>query len=147
MVSAPTDGWQTFDDPRFELRFRYPDPTPEGRAVRAIERAHGSAGGVHLLSDGRELYVELMRLPAMPPTEEYAAHREALEKRFGAESVSKLGSTYLAGQPARTYSFRWPEGERVAVLLATASATYRVIYNSASPLNARVVATFELRRG
>jgi hypothetical protein len=146
MVDASDRRWRTFDDPRFELGFRYPDPTPGGQAVTRAERTHGDAFGVHLHTDDWELYVELMRYSATPATALYAEHHAALVKRFGTESVSKLGSTFLAGQPARTYSFRWAEGERVAIVVSSASATYRVIYNPLSPLNEAVLATFELRK-
>ena len=28
-MAANVDGWKRFDDPRFELMLRYPDPTPD----------------------------------------------------------------------------------------------------------------------
>ena len=138
--------WKTFDDPRFELTFRYPDPTPEGREVRRIEgETDGGGLRVHHLTAERELYVEVVRFPPLAAEDEYERHKRYLEQRFGAEALGELLPATLADRPAQSYAFSWPEGQRVAVVLRTDSWTYRVIYNSASPLNERVLATFELK--
>jgi hypothetical protein len=137
--------WRAFDDARFELRFRYPDPTPRGQRVQKIDVDLGTALLVHHRTEDRELYVELRRYPPQSAREEYDRHRPELEVRFGDGAVSALTETALAGRPAHTYAFRWPEGERVAIVASSDSWTYRVIYNSASPLNPQVLATFEWR--
>lgn len=141
-----TAGWHAFDDPRIELSFRYPDPTPGGQAVRKIDAERDGALIVHYLTEDRELYFELRRYPRLTAHEEYGRHRVYLEDRFGAGAVSPLTETTLAGRPSHTYSFRWPEGERVSIVLSTGAATYRIIYNSASSLNAEVLATVEIIR-
>jgi hypothetical protein len=143
MTATPSD-WRALDDPRFELRLRYPDPTPQGRAVHRDEGMQGDALRLHLYSAERELYVELMRFPLMPDDEEYRTHRDALSARFGEGSVSDLCAAIVAGRAGHGYGFRWKEGEREALLVSTASHTYRIIYNSASLLNTQVVATLEL---
>jgi len=68
-----------------------------------------------------------------------------LEERFGAGAVSSLRSSTLGSQPAQEYVFTWPEGERMAVLASTDEWTYRLIYNSASPPNSRVLETVAWR--
>jgi hypothetical protein len=144
-MTASLDGWKAFDDPRFELRLRYPDPTPDGRAAQVIEHPQDDGMAVHILSAERELYVEVARFPPIGAEEEYRRHRVRLEERFGADAVTPLRAATLGSRPAHEYVFTWAEGERTAVLASTASWTYRVIYNSASPLNARVLGTVEWR--
>jgi hypothetical protein len=140
-------GWRWFDDPRFELRLRYPAEHPSGTPVEIAERTLEDGFAVHLRSADRELYVEIARMAPIAPEEEYRRHLPALTARFGEGAVSKLGSTLLAGEPARTYAWRWDGDERIAIVLATAAATYRVVYDPASSLIAAIVATCELRRG
>src|SRR5947209_14724060 len=135
-MAANVDGWKLFDDPRFELMLRYPDPTPEGRAAQVIEHAQDDGMAVHILSAERELYVEVSRFPPFGEEEEYRRHRVKLEERFGAGAVSELRASTLGGGAAQEYVFRWAEGERTAVLASTGSWTYRGICNSASPRNA-----------
>ena len=138
------DAWHVFDDPRFELRFRYPDPTPRGRTVTPSEGGYSEGLRMHFASAERELYVEVVRFPLLPHDEEYRRHRAYLEGRFGERAVTQLADATLAGRPAHTYAFSWPEGRRIALLLSTAAWTYRVIYNPDSELNARVIETFEV---
>jgi hypothetical protein len=142
---SDSGGWRTFDDERFELRLRYPDPTPEGRAVTVSEGGYTEGLRMHFASAQRELYVEVVRFSPMAHEDEYRRHRAYLEGRFGERAVTKLAEATLAGRPAHTYAFSWPEGRRVALLLSTAAWTYRVIYNPDSELNARVIETFEVK--
>ena len=115
-MAANVDGWKRFDDPRFELMLRYPDPTPDGRAAQVIEHAQDDGMAVHKLSAERELYVEVARFPPIGAEEEYRRHRVKLEERFGAGAVTELRASTLGSRPAQEYVFRWPEGERTAVL-------------------------------
>src|SRR5207302_289287 len=146
-MATNADGWKLFDDPRFELTVRYPDPTPEGRAAQVIEHAQDDGMAVHILSAERELYVEVARFPPIGAEEEYRRHRVKLEERFGAGTVTELRASTLGSRPAQEYVVRWAEGERTAALASTESWTYRLIYNSASALNARVLETVEWRGG
>jgi hypothetical protein len=140
-----TNDWLTFDDPRFEVRLRHPSVTPGGEPVERIESRPGDALRVHIRSDSREAYVELTRYPPMPAEEEYGRHKPYLEERFGAGAVTPLTKTEVASWPAQTYAFAWPGGERTVLLLRTATATYRVIANSGSPLNHQIIDTIEVR--
>jgi hypothetical protein len=139
-----TAGWKTFDDPRFEVRFRYPDPTPGGSPAQKFDTEVDGTLLVHHRTDDRELYVELRRLPLQSARDEYERHRPVLEARFGAGAVSELRPTTIAGRDAHAYGFRWPDGERVAIVFSTSHWTYRIIYNSASPLNEDVLATVKV---
>ena len=137
--------WELFDDQRFELRFRYPTVTPYGLAVTKLDYAVRDAQRIHVFSEGREVYVELTRYPSMPAQEEYGRHRPDLERRWSELEISDLEETRFAGRAAHAYTFRWAEGERVAVLVRTEAALYRVLYNSRSELNAEILATFAFR--
>src|SRR5262245_26958243 len=141
MTANRRDGWKLFDDAKFELTLRYPDPTPGGRQAQVVEHPQNDGIAVHIVSAERELYVEIARFPPIGADGEYARHKPRLEERWGAGIVSDLSASTLGGRPAHLYVFRWPEGERTAVLASTDDYTYRVIYNSASPLNADVLAT------
>lgn len=145
MPTGPHAGWKTFDDPRFELTFRYPDPTPQGRPVEVLEGGYTYGLRMHFASPERELYIEVVRFDPLPHEEEHARHKALLEGRDREHSVSALTPATLAGRPADSYVFTFPEGRRVALLLSTATATYRVIYNPESPLNDDIIATFALK--
>jgi hypothetical protein len=141
--------WQPLAQPGFSVHLRYPAVTPRGHAVeRTEERADDHRGNlerVHLRSrDGGELYVELVRFFGLTPEEEYASHRPALERGFGAGSVTALDQTSVQGRPAWTYGFRWDEGERAVLLLQVGGDTYRLIYDPRSPLNDEVVETLAI---
>jgi len=142
-----TSTWQLLDDARFELTFRYPDPTPRGQQAHVVPGAYGEYERIHVLSEDRELYVEVVRVPPMSAEEEYRTHAAYLGERFGPDAVGALGHTTIAGRAAQAYRFRWPEGERTAIVVSTAGATYRIIYNSASALNEDVLATLAFRAG
>ena len=136
--------WLTLDDPRFEVRFRYPSVTPGGEPVGITENQQDEALRVLVRSASREAYVELIRYPPMPAEQEYQTHKPYLEERFGAGAVTPLTETEVASRPAHTYAFAWPEGEREVLLLRTAAATYRVIFNSRSALNRQIINTIEI---
>jgi hypothetical protein len=144
-MALDTSTWQLLEDGRFELRLRYPAVTPGGRTARIVSGDYDGAPRIQALSGERELYVEVVRFPRMAAGEEHTRHRAYLERRFGAGSVSELRETTLAARPAHEYEFRWPEGQRVAVIVSSERWTYRIIYNSASPLNLEVLATVELQ--
>ncbi len=63
MTADPHAGWKRFDDPRFELTLRYPDPTPQGRDVTVSEGGYTEGLRMHFASAERELYVEVVRFP------------------------------------------------------------------------------------
>jgi hypothetical protein len=140
-----TNDWRQFADPRFEVRFRYPAVTPRGEPVEATESQPGDGLRVHARSANRDVYFELTRYPPMPGEDEYRQHKPYLEGRFGEGAVTDLTETRVASRSAQTYAFAWPDGERVVLLVRTATATYRVIYNPRSPLNAAILATLEVR--
>lgn len=68
-----------------------------------------------------------------------------LRVRFREGSVTDLTETRMDSLPAQSYTFAWPEGDRIVLLVRTATATYRVIYNPRGPLNAEILATLEMR--
>jgi hypothetical protein len=147
------EDWQRFTHPRFRVEFRYPDVTPRGRPVKRIEEQvddhRGEMERVHISSpDRRELYFELARFGGITPKDEYANHKQYLEQRFGADSITALTETSLQDRPAWTYAFRWDgeEGpkERAALLLQVGDDTYRVIYDPRSALNDQVIATLRI---
>ncbi len=142
-MTVSPDNWKLFDDPKFELTVRYPNPTPQGREAHVVEHPQDDGIAVHLVRDERELYVEISRFPLVGAEAEYARHRPRLEERWGAGVVSDLREATLGRRAAQQYVFRWPEGERTAVLASTDGWTYRVLYNSASSLNAEVLRTLE----
>jgi len=140
--STDSSDWQQFLRPGFKLRFSYPTVTPEGRAVDVAEEEREGASGVHLTSqDSQELYVEVRHFAGLTPDQEYARHKPYLEQRFGAGSVSDTSATTLGGFPAWTYTFRWDQGERSAILFNLAGDTYRIIYDPRSPLNEQIIST------
>jgi hypothetical protein len=122
--------WRTFDDPRFELQFRYPAVTPGGEPIAVTEDQVGDAVRIHLRSASGEVYVELVRLPPVTAADEYRTHRPALERCFGPGAVSVLTETRVGSRPAWAYTFAWPAGERAALLLRTTTATYRAILDT-----------------
>ena len=112
--------WRLFTDPHFDLRFNYPDPTPQGHAVDKVEGQRDNVLRVNLTSQGsRELYFELMKFPDLPPREEYRRHKSSLERQFADLdfTITELQETRLAERPAWTYTFTWRDGERVVVLV------------------------------
>gem|GEM_PF-5488940 len=44
-------------------------------------------------------------------------------------------------QPAYEYSFKWKHGARIVRLIEIENATYRILYDPSSPLNARILST------
>jgi hypothetical protein len=143
------EDWQRYANPRFRLEFRYPDPTPRSHEVERNEhRIHDERGEmerVHLSSPASgELYFELSRFVGISPQDEYASHRPFLEERFGAGAVTELAETTLLERRAWRYRIRWPEAERVVLLLPLDGDTYRVIYDPRSDLNQEVVATLSI---
>src|SRR5205823_4601694 len=95
LVRTALDGWKLFDDPRFELTLRYPDPTPQGRPAQVFEHPQDDGMAVHILSAERELYVEVARFPPIGADEEYRRHRVTLEERFGTGAVTPLRAATL----------------------------------------------------
>ena len=142
--SMHMESWQLFTDPRFELRFHYPATTPQGHSVEKTEDQHDDVLRVHLVSrDSQELYFEVVEYPNLLPREEYEQHRAYLEQRFDDLAITELQETSLALLPAYAYSFKWDQGERAVLLIPKDQATYRVIYDPRSPLNAQVLSTTE----
>ncbi len=141
--------WPRFTRPGFRLEFCYPAVTPQGHAVeRTEEQAVDHCGDierVHLTSrDCRELYVEVVRFRDLATQDEYLQHRQYLDQRFGAGSVSGLTETSLREWPAWAYAFRWDEGERSVLSFQVARDTYRIIYDPRSGLNTQVLATLTI---
>ncbi len=140
--SVHIENWQLFTDPQFELRFHYPATTPRGHAVEKTEGQQDDVLRVHLVSrDSRELYFEVVKYPDLPAREEYERHRAYLEQRFDDLAITELQETSLASQPAYAYAFKWGNGERAVLLIHKDQATYRIIYDPHSPLNAQVLST------
>ena len=134
--------WQLFADPRFELRFRYPLTTPGGHSVEKIEGQRDDTVRVHLVSQGsQELYFEVMKFLDLSPEEEYQRHKADLVQRFEALTITALDETRLGGLPAYRYALTWPDRERAVILVHKGRATYRIIYDPRSALNAQVLST------
>ena len=130
------EDWQRYSNPRFRLEFRYPDPTPRGHEVeRNEQRVHDERG---------ELYFELSRFVGISPQDEYASHRPFLEQRWGDGAVTELAETALLERQAWRYGIRWPEADRVVLLLPLDGYAYRVIYDPRSELNEDVLATLAI---
>jgi predicted nucleotidyltransferase len=143
--SDPTTCWTQFSDPRFDVRFRYPTVTPRGDRVERQESQEGDALRVHVLSAGRDVYFEVRRYPSLTGEEEYRRHSTHLRGRFSDLVLSDLTATHHGAHPAHTYSFSWGDGERVVLLIPTAGALHRVIYNPRAPLNHTILATLAVR--
>jgi hypothetical protein len=139
------ESWQLFDDVRFPFTLRYPNVTPSGFEVQKLDYMARDAQRVHFLSKSREIYVEVTKYPETTPEEEYARHRPNLEQRWEKLSITELEDAEFASRPAKRYVFRWPEGERVVMLIPAGGALYRVLWDTASVLNPDVLATFEFR--
>jgi len=134
--------WQLFADPQFKLRFHYPRTTPQGHSVETIESQHEDALRVHLASVGsQELYFEVMKLCDLTPQQEYQQHQGDLAQRFVGVTISELEETKLGSRPAYSYRFSWSDKERAVMLVQLDRATYRIIYDPRSTLNAQVLST------
>ena len=113
------DAWQQFGDPRFALRFRYPETTPGGHVVDRLEEERDGVLRVHLISrDSPEVYFEVRRYSNLAPSDEYTRHTADLSQRFARDNfaVTGLQATELAGRPALSYTFQWDQKTRVVVL-------------------------------
>jgi hypothetical protein len=142
-------GWQRFLRPDFGVEFSYPVVTPKGQAVERDDEPFRDCPRVHLSTpDRQELYLEVVRFDDLAPEDEYREHRPYLEKRFGADSITALTETTLAGRPAWSYAFQWREGERPmersVLLLGVGRDSYRIIYDPRSELNAAAIATLTI---
>ncbi len=136
--------WHVFTDPRFELRFSYPDPTPLGHAVERTEGQRDGVLRVHFRSRGsRELYWEISKFPGLSPAQEYERHKPVLERQFAGSNfaITDLREGAIAGRLASTYTFTWRDGERIVLLVAIARSTYRILYDPHASLSAQVLAT------
>ena len=143
-TSVHIENWQLITDSRFKLHFHYTATTPRGHAVEKTEGQQDDVLRVHLVSsDSRELYFEVVKYPNLLPREEYEQHRAYLEQRFDDLAITELQETSLALLPAYAYSFKWDQGERAVLLIHKDQATYRVIYDPRSPLNAQVLSSTE----
>lgn len=134
--------WQLFADPRFKMHFHYPLTTPQGHTVEKVESQREDALRVHLASAGsHELYFEAMKLSDLTPQEEYQRHHADLVQRFVGLSITALQETRLGSRAAYSYRFTWSDKERAVILVHQERATYRIIYDPRSALNAQVLAT------
>ena len=87
----------------------------------------------------------MTKYPETTAEEEYARHRPDLEQRWEELSITELEDAEFASSPAKRYVFRWPEGERVVMLIPGDGALCRVLWDTASVLNPDVLATVEFR--
>ena len=109
-----------------------------------IERQEAEAIRVHFTSkNSHELYFELTKYIDLSPPIEYQHHKESLEKRFDPFSISDLKEIRWMAQPAYKYSFKWKQGARIVRLIETENATYRILYDPSSPLNAQILSTLQ----
>ena len=93
--------------------------------------------------DGRELYFEITKYFDLPVQVEYKRHKESLKKRLEQFSTSDLKEIRWMSQPAYEYSFKWNHGARIVRLIETENATYRILYDPKSPLNAQILSTIQ----
>jgi phenylpropionate dioxygenase-like ring-hydroxylating dioxygenase large terminal subunit len=143
----PMENWQTFTDPRFQLRFRYPAVAPNDHMVEMIEQETSDFSRVHLISrDSQEVYFEVRRHRDLLPQEEYRQHRAYLEKRFEEQGfrITELTDRRIGESVAHQYSFQWDEKQRVAILIQQDRITYRIIYDPTSPINIQMLSSMEL---
>ncbi len=128
--------WHTLALPTFALRFQYPDTTPDGHPVEMDEvRLHVRSAG------STEVYFEVSRHLHVSAHEWYAHEARGLRARFADVRVTPLQASTVAEQPAFTFSFRWAEGQRTAVLIEQNTALYRILYDPRSPYNLELLAT------
>ncbi len=136
--------WRTFSEPQFELRFKYPETTPQGRPVDVNEIRRDEAIRFHLTSqESQEIYFEVARYANLLAEESYKLFREGIEKRGVEFSAGELKETELASQPAFECFVKGPGMERVVTFIQKGETLYRVIYNPQSPLNEQILATLE----
>lgn len=134
-----------FSDSRFGVRFRYPNPTPQGYPVEVRETDQAGLLRAHLVSnDSQEIYFELTRYSDISAQAAYAELEAALKGRFGKDVImSELQDGTLAGLPVLECAFRWPQGERRVIFVQRDEALYRLLYNPQSPLNEQILAAVE----
>jgi hypothetical protein len=136
--------WQHFVYPGFALGFRYPQTTAQGHIVEKVESQTDEAIRVHITSkDSHELYFEITKYINLPAQVEYQEHKEYLENRPGEYVVSDLKEIGWMSQRAYEYSIKWHQGRRVVILMEADNATYRILYDPNSPLNAQILSTLQ----
>jgi predicted kinase len=146
--ATQTNGWQLFDDSRFDLQFRYPRETSEGNRIEKKERQENEVIRVHLVSrDSQQLYLEVTKYQGLDPKQEYERHKEDLEKRFQELSITDIQAIDWKSLPGYQYSFEWPQGRRSVMVFDRNGSTYRILYDPRSPLNLQVLSTVEWTGG
>ncbi|MCI0399502.1 MAG: hypothetical protein L0332_32175 [Chloroflexi bacterium] len=140
--------WRTFSDPDFQVRFKYPEITPEGHTTEIREDRRENIARVHFIStDSQELYFEVARYLDLSWRTGYEQFKEVITRQFDGLEMNELVESTVASQPAFTFSFRWPAvtglTERTALFIPRGNVLYRVIYNPRSPLNLQVLSTLE----
>jgi hypothetical protein len=136
--------WKTFSDPRFEFKFKFPDPTLTGYPVEQQERLIGRALRIHLTSKGSgELYFEVTRYPNLRAMERYLELKAGSQARPDELWVGALTETQVAARPASKFEFRWRGIERLVLLVQQGPDLYQLLYDPHAPLNSQVLSTVE----
>ena len=138
------EGWQVFDDSRFELTFKHPSHTPDREAVERVETIQTGRLRVHVLAlQSREVYFEVTKYDSLSAEAEYRRHGEALPLQFDGLVITELQESTCASLPAYEYTFEWDQGKRVVILVERGEATYRLLYNPRFPVNLQILSTLE----
>lgn len=138
------EDWEIFDDPRFDLTFKYPSHTPDREAVERVETIQAGWLRVHVLAPkSREVYFEVTKYDSLSAEAEYQRHGEALPLQFDGLIITELQESTCASLPAYEYTFEWGQGKRVVILVERGEATYRLLYNPRFPVNLQILSTLE----
>ena len=135
--------WREFSDPKFALRFAYPEFSPQGHPTEVKESVFANAVRIHLMSpEKKEIYFEVTRYPKLLPEQSYEQLKEEVENRFGA-SVSLLTPSTFMGFPAFEMHFEWSVAKRFVIFFPKDGSLYRILYDPTSALNLQIRSTLE----
>jgi hypothetical protein len=132
------DHWQTFLDPRFALRFRYPTLTPQGHATHMRESVFGETVRFHLSAEhSTEVYFEVSLLPQVLPQDSISLLIQDVETRLKAQ-VDPLYTMSFKGLEAQVVNFAWDEIRRQTFFVVYDDLLYRILYDPLSSLSVQI---------
>lgn len=141
----PTEDWETFTDPRFDLTFEYPEVTPNGTSVQMQELdpdPEFNAVRILFFSEGStDLFFMVAKIPETSTGELYQVLREASQRREDS-SVSELRETVVDQYPAVKFD-RHSQGDGWKVIfIQKGEDVYEISYLTTSlELSLQILAT------
>lgn len=124
------------------VSLQYPDPTPLGSSVSINEKVTAVSYRIHLISDAsNEVYFEVGYYPTLSLAEAMTHFKQELVAQTQEVVIGEAVDIMFGAYAGCRFSVRWPEKKRVITFFVRDGATYRVIYNPASPLNGQILAT------